>query len=39
VRASPERARFLDRPLGVAARLVVNVAYIGWAVAVALATG
>lgn len=33
--------RFLDRPAGAVARLVVNLAYIGWAVLVALgaATG
>ncbi|MEU7900669.1 MauE/DoxX family redox-associated membrane protein [Nonomuraea sp. NPDC049152] len=34
--ARPDRPRLLDRPIGVAARLVVNAAYIGWAVMVAL---
>ncbi|MFE3453136.1 hypothetical protein ACFXJ8_29855 [Nonomuraea sp. NPDC059194] len=34
--ARPDRPRLLDRPVGVAARLVVNAAYLGWAVTVAL---
>ncbi|MFP3989626.1 hypothetical protein U9R90_19550 [Streptomyces sp. E11-3] len=34
--AHPSRARFLDRPGGVLARLVVNVAYLAWAVVVAV---
>lgn len=33
--ARPDRRRLLDRPAGAAARLVVNVLYIAWAVAVA----
>lgn len=33
---SSTRPRLLDRPAGVTARLVVNLAYIAWAVAVAL---
>jgi uncharacterized membrane protein len=36
VRASGDRPRLLDRPVGVALRLAVNLAYIGWALAVAL---
>jgi uncharacterized membrane protein len=36
VRASGDRPRRLDRPVGAALRLAVNLAYIGWAVAVAL---
>ncbi|MGW0548510.1 hypothetical protein [Streptomyces altiplanensis] len=34
-RARPHRPRLLDRPAGAVARLVVNVLYIAWAVAVA----
>lgn len=34
--ASTSRQRFIDRPAGVALRLVVNGAYIAWAVTVAL---
>ncbi|MFD1939436.1 MULTISPECIES: hypothetical protein [Nonomuraea] len=34
--ARRDRPRLLDRPVGVAARLVVNAVYIGWAVMVAL---
>ncbi|MFE9635809.1 hypothetical protein [Streptomyces sp. NPDC006463] len=34
-RARPERPRLLERPVGAAARLVVNVLYIVWAIAVA----
>ncbi|ATW50501.1 MauE/DoxX family redox-associated membrane protein [Streptomyces xantholiticus] len=33
-RARPDRPRLLDRPVGAVARLVVNVLYIAWAVAV-----
>jgi hypothetical protein len=35
-RASGDRPRLMDRPVGAVARLVVNLCYIGWAVAVAL---
>lgn len=34
-RARPDRPRLLERPVGAGARLVVNVLYIVWAVAVA----
>jgi uncharacterized membrane protein len=34
-RARPDRPRLLDRPVGAVARLVVNVLYIAWALAVA----
>ncbi|MGW0846014.1 DoxX family protein [Streptomyces sp. NPDC002787] len=34
-RARPDRPRLLERPVGAGARLVVNVLYIMWAVAVA----
>ncbi|MGW0883039.1 hypothetical protein [Streptomyces sp. NPDC002671] len=34
-RARPDRPRLLERPIGAVARLVVNVLYIAWAVAVA----
>ncbi|UFQ19910.1 MULTISPECIES: hypothetical protein [Streptomyces] len=34
-RARPDRPRLLERPAGAVARLVVNVLYIAWAVAVA----
>ncbi|PSK98980.1 putative membrane protein [Murinocardiopsis flavida] len=34
--AHADRARFIDRPAGIAARLAVNTAYIAWAVAVAI---
>ncbi|MFV8128189.1 hypothetical protein [Streptomyces syringium] len=34
-RARPDRHRLLERPAGAVARLVVNVLYIAWAVAVA----
>ncbi|MEU4332755.1 hypothetical protein [Nonomuraea dietziae] len=34
--AHRDRQRLLDRPAGAVARLVVNAAYIGWAVTVAL---
>ncbi|MEU9114856.1 hypothetical protein AB0D04_24475 [Streptomyces sp. NPDC048483] len=34
-RARPDRPRLLERPVGAVARLVVNVLYIVWAVAVA----
>ncbi|WP_406346169.1 hypothetical protein [Streptomyces sp. NBC_00648] len=34
-RARPDRPRLLERPVGAVARLVVNVLYIAWAVAVA----
>ncbi|MCP2262023.1 putative membrane protein [Streptoalloteichus tenebrarius] len=34
--AHPSRPRLLDRPAGVAARLVVNLGYLAWAIAVAL---
>ncbi|MGW0765369.1 DoxX family protein [Streptomyces sp. NPDC002676] len=34
-RARPDRPRLLERPIGALARLVVNVLYIAWAVAVA----
>lgn len=37
VRARPDRPRLLERPVGAVARLVVNVLYIAWAVAVATA--
>ncbi|WP_156727835.1 DoxX family protein [Streptomyces apocyni] len=33
--AHPSQLRFLDRPTGVAARLLVNIAYLAWAVLVA----
>ncbi|MEU5901876.1 hypothetical protein [Streptomyces venezuelae] len=33
--ARPERPRLLERPAGAVARLVVNVLYVAWAVAVA----
>ncbi|MGW7522601.1 hypothetical protein [Streptomyces sp. NPDC054783] len=33
--ARADRARFLERPVGVAARLVVNLFYIWWSIAVA----
>lgn len=36
-RARPDRPRLLERPFGAVARLVVNVLYIAWAVAVARA--
>jgi len=35
-RARPDRPSLLERPVGAAARLVVNLFYIGWAVTVAL---
>jgi uncharacterized membrane protein len=35
-RASGDRPRLMDRPIGAVARLAVNLCYIGWAVAVAL---
>lgn len=34
-RARPDRPRLLERPAGAVARLVVNVLYVAWAVAVA----
>ncbi|MER7399103.1 hypothetical protein ABT381_26745 [Streptomyces sp. NPDC000151] len=34
-RAHPDRPRLLERPVGAVARLVTNVLYIAWAVAVA----
>ncbi|MFI0976031.1 MauE/DoxX family redox-associated membrane protein [Streptomyces sp. NPDC021093] len=34
-RARPDRPRLLERPVGAVARLVVNVLYVAWAVAVA----
>ncbi|ARF53473.1 hypothetical protein [Streptomyces gilvosporeus] len=34
-RARPDRPRVLERPVGAVARLVVNVLYIAWAIAVA----
>ncbi|MBM7169452.1 hypothetical protein JQK87_13710 [Streptomyces sp. G44] len=37
-RARPDRPRLLERPAGAAARLVTNVLYIAWAVAVARST-
>ncbi|MGW2417826.1 DoxX family protein [Streptomyces sp. NPDC001709] len=36
-RASRDRPRLLERPVGAAVRLAVNLVYIGWAVAVARA--
>ncbi|KJY41752.1 hypothetical protein VR41_11165 [Streptomyces sp. NRRL B-1568] len=36
-RASGDRPRLLERPVGAAVRLAVNLVYIGWAVAVARA--
>jgi uncharacterized membrane protein len=36
-RARSHNERFLERPLGAILRLIVNLGYIGWAVAVALA--
>ncbi|QVQ54158.1 hypothetical protein J4H86_10950 [Spiractinospora alimapuensis] len=38
-RVSPQHPSVLDRPVGVAARLVVNGVYIAWAVAVATTVG
>ncbi len=36
LRASGDRPRWLDRPAGASARVVVNLAYLGWALGVAI---